>query len=244
MLQLTNDKARAGSTSAQQAIGAVFAMFGDQGAALLAASAAGNPYAKALVSLNDVNPDATQTTANLAVLGDVGGIALRGIAAVSALVVSKAVNAIDTISGFAPTDSENTGSTTDVAPGTRVRVAADLYAILLLNAVESQYGIKITPYQSATGSTVLSSADMASLLGNRIDFDTRTQAVEEFKEWMALLAYTQLLEGTIGPEYASTPNFADFPTFGAAVKTRESTSYPLASIAQLVTTMATLKNAP
>jgi hypothetical protein len=45
------------------------------------------------------------------------------------------------------------------------------------------------------------------------------------------------------PEYASTPNFVEFPSFGAAVQTRNST-YPLASIGQLVRTVSTLRQAP
>ena len=38
---------------------------------------------------------------------------------------------------------------------------------LLLGAVQTQYGITVTPYQSAAGNTVLSSADFTTLLGNR-----------------------------------------------------------------------------
>src|SRR5207248_10653146 len=126
--------------------------------------------------------------------------------------------------------------------GGRIRVAADLYAILLLNAVESQYGIKITPYQTATGTTTLS--DLTTIMGNRFDASPSTAGVQELKEWMTLLSYVGSgLHGTIGPEYASSINFTDFPTFGTAVKTRNST-YPLAQIGQLIGTEAALSQQP
>jgi hypothetical protein len=64
------------------------------------------------------------------------------------------------------------------------------------------------------------------------------------KEWMALLSYVGSgLHGTIGPEYASDVNFTDFPTFGAAVKTRNA-SYPLPQIGQLIATESALSKAP
>jgi hypothetical protein len=49
--------------------------------------------------------------------------------------------------------------------------------------------------------------------------------------------------GIIGSEYASTPLFTQFPTFGAAVRTRNA-SYPLAGIGQLATTLGGLEAAP
>ena len=124
----------------------------------------------------------------------------------------------------------------------RVRTTADLYAILLLNAVESQYGIKITPYQTATGTTVLS--DIPTILGNRIDASPSAAGVQEMKEWMALLSYVGTgLHGTIGPEYSSSTLFTDFPGFGAAVKTRNA-SYPLPQIGQLIATESALSKQP
>ena len=61
---------------------------------------------------------------------------------------------------------------------------------------------------------------------------------------MALLSNVATsLSGVIGPEYASTPNFTEFPSAGAAVQTRNS-AYPLASIAQLVRTASALQQAP
>ncbi|HSP34733.1 MAG TPA: metallophosphoesterase [Thermoanaerobaculia bacterium] len=242
VLDITTKKAAAGSTAALQTFGALFNLGTDQGASLMALYNAKNPYAVAMVSLNNANPTQAQIDANLKAIGDVGGAAIYGTSAVASLVVAKAVDAIGTVSGFAATDLTNTGSTTELTG--RVRAVADLYAILLLNAVQSQYGIAITPYQSATGSTVLSPADFPTLLNNRIDAAPATAGIQELKEWMALMQNVGVgLHGQIGPDYASTTNFSQFPTFGAAVKTRNA-SYPLAGIAQLVTTAAGLSQAP
>ncbi len=244
VLDLTNRKASAGSVPAAQAIVAVTNAVFDSGAALFAASTAGNPYATALLNLNDLNPGGTQVLTNLTTVGQVAVTSLSGTSAVASLVVSKAVAAIDTISGFESTDLENTGATTDLAGSNRIRAAVDLYAVLLIGAVQSQFGVAITPYQSATGSTVLSSADFATLLGNRIDADPATAGVQELKEWIALLSNISTgLGGTVGVDYGSTANFAQFPTFGAAVRTRNA-SYPLSDIGQIATTIGTLTAAP
>ena len=244
VLQITVDKLAAGSAAATQAANGLFALGSDRGAALSAAALAGNPYAAAMVALNDASPDAAQTAANLSVMGEVAATALGGTRAVSALVVNKAVAAIDRLSGFAATDTTSTGAVTELSSSSRIRVAVDLYAVLLLNAVQSQYGIAITPYQAATGSTTLSPSDFPTLLGNRIDAAPATSGVQELKEWMALLSNIGTnLAGIIGPDYTSTTNFTDFPTSGVAVRTRNA-SYPLASIAQLVRTVSTLQQAP
>lgn len=242
VLQITSAKAST-SPAALQALSGILTLSSDHGAAILAAAGAGNPYATAMVKLNDPSPDAGQTATNLGVFGEVASTALFGTNAVSALIVSKAVNAIDTVSAFATSDAMNTGTTTDLGAA-RVRVAVDLYALLLLNAVETQYGLKVTAYQAATGATTLSSADFPTLLGNRIDAAPSTAGVQELKEWMALLSYVGTgLHGAIGTEYASTTNFTEFPTFGIALRNRD-TVYPLASIGQLVTTVGTLQAAP
>lgn len=244
VLGIANEKAAGGSAAAAQAVNAVFNMGYDQGGAVRAASSAGNPYAAAMVKLNDANPDSGQVTANMVTLGSVGAAAIYGTSSVSALVVSKAVDAIDTVSGFASGDLMNTGQPTALTGTTRVRVAADLYAILLLNAVESQYGVRITPYKAASGSTSLSSADFPTLLGNRINVTPAAPTVQELKEWMALLSNVgTALGGKIGTEYASTPLFTQFGSSGSAVQTRNAT-YPLAAIGQLVGTMAALEQAP
>ena len=244
VLDLTNRKALAGSAAAAQTIAAVTSLAFDSGSALFAASAAGNPYATALLNLNDTNASGLQVLTNLSTVGQVALTSLSGINAVSSLIVSKAVAAIDTLSGFAATDLENTGAATPLNPSNRVRVAVDLYAVLLINAVQAQFGVAITAYQSATGNTVLSSADFVTLLGNRIDAAPATMGIQELKEWTALLSnVTTGLGGTINSDYASTANFAQFPTFGTAVRTRNA-SYPLASIAQFATTSGALQAAP
>ena len=244
VLQLTQAKAAAGSAQAAQAISAMTTLAFDGGSALLGANAAGNPYAKAIVNLNDVNPTGTQISTNLTTAGSVAFASLSGTSAVASLVVSKAVAAIDTVSGFAVTDLENTGATTDLDPSKRVRVVVDLYAVLLINAVQSQFGVAITPYQTATGTVVLSGADFPTLLGNRLDATPSTAGIQEMKEWSALLFnVSTLLGGTISADYASTTNFAQFPTFGTAVKARNA-SYPITDIGQLAQTLGTLQATP
>ena len=243
VLTITEEKAAEGSLEAIRALEALIALPSDNAASIFVENASNNPFAVAMVKLNDPVTNFNQVVANLTVVGEVATAALSGTRAVGSLVASKAVAAIDTVSGFAPTDGENTGATTPLG-ASRIRVAADLYSILLLNAVDAQYGIKITPFQAATGTTVLSGADFPTLLGNRIDLAPATPGIQELKEWMALLSNVGGgLKGKIGPEYASTPNFEDFPSSGAAVHTRNDT-YPLGDIRQLALTSVTLENAP
>ena len=158
--------------------------------------------------------------------------------------VAKALAAIDAVAGFAPGDGANTGPATVLPATTRVRAVADLYAVLLLGAVQAQFGVAITPYQSATGAVILSSANLPDLLANRIDAAPSTAGIQELKEWMALLSYVGTgLSGTIAPEYASTSNFTQFGSFGAAVQTRNAT-YPIAGIGQFALTLGALQAAP
>jgi 2',3'-cyclic-nucleotide 2'-phosphodiesterase (5'-nucleotidase family) len=248
VLQVTSQKAVAGSAAALQALGALSRLGSDGGAALLGAYTAGNPYAAAMVSLNDSAPSAGQIPANLSALGQVAAAAAAdsaaGTATLSALIVSKAVAAIDTVSGFAPSDSANVGATTVLSDTVRVRVAVDFYAVLLLGAVQAQFGVSITPYRSGTGTATLSSADIPGVLSNRIGAAAANEPIPELKEWMALLSYLSTgLGGSISSEYSSTASFAQFGSFGAAVKVRNAT-YPLARIGQLVTTVVGLRSAP
>jgi hypothetical protein len=177
-------------------------------------------------------------------LGQVAGAAAAGATSLSALVVSKAIAAIDTVAGFASSDGANTGSTTNLADTARVRVATDLFAVLALGSVQAQFGATITVYKSATGTTPLSGADLAGILANRINLTPAGTAVQELKEWMALLSYVGTgLRGTISPAYASTSDFTQFGSTGAAVQTRNA-SYPITGIAQLTGTLAGLQGAP
>ena len=102
-------------------------------------------------------------------------------------------------------------------------------------------GLDVNPL---TGTAVLSETNLPAVLANRIDAAPATPGVQELKEWMALLSYVGTgLGGSIGPEYLSTANFAQFGSFGVAVQNRNAT-YPLASIGQLVGTLAGLQSAP
>jgi hypothetical protein len=88
-------------------------------------------------------------------------------------------------------------------------------------------------------------------MGNRINLTPTAATVQETKEWMALLLYLltppaqggHFSGGLIGPEYASTADFSQFGSFGAAVQVRAA-SYPIASIGQFATTLGGLKAAP
>jgi hypothetical protein len=244
VLQVTSQKATGGSVAALQALGALSMLGSDRGASLLAYAAAGNPYADAMVNLNDASPSMT----NLGVLGQVAAAAAAdsadGTNTLGALIVSKATAAISTVSAFAPGDGANVGLTTPLSGANRTRFVADLSSFLLLGSIQSQFGITLTAYASATGPDALSGADIPALLANRVDAAPGSAGVQELKEWMALLSYFESsLNGAITSQYASTSNFLQFPFFGAAVKTRNA-SYPLSSIGQMMGTLANLQAAP
>ena len=248
VLQVAGQQAAAGSAAALRALAAVSSLGRDSGAALLAAYGNDNPYAGALVELNDVNPSSAQIMANLGALGQVAAAAaadsVAGTSTLPALVVSKAVAAIDVVSGFSPSDVVNTGPTSDLPTTTRVRIAADLYAILSLGVVQTQFGVAVTAYKSASGSASLSSTDFAGILANRISSAPPSAAIQELKEWMALLSYVGTgLKGSVPSDYGSGSDFTQFSSSGAAVKTR-SASYPLADIARLTSTLAGLQGSP
>jgi hypothetical protein len=247
VLQVTSQKAAAGSAAALQALEALATLGLDNGAALLAVYADGNRYAAGMVALNDPAPAGSQIAANLGVLGQVAAASAAdssdGGHSASALVVSKAIAAIDTVVGFAPADSANVGPVS-VLPAARVRVAVDLYSVLLLDSVQALFGTTITAFQSATGPTALSAAAIADVLANRIDAAPANSGVQELKEWMALLSYEGTgLGGSIGSAYASTGKFTQFASFGPAVRTRNA-AYPIASIGQLASTVGALQAAP
>jgi hypothetical protein len=123
-------------------------------------------------------------------------------------------------------------------------VAADLFEVFFLDAIQAQFGVAITAYKSATGAGALSRADVAGILVNRIDAAPASAGVQELKEWMALLSYVGAgLGGSITPAYASSSNFAQFGAFGVAVQSRNA-SYPIASIGALITTLASLVGGP
>lgn len=248
VLQLTSRKAGGGSASAVQALGALARLGSDSGAALVAAYVGGNPYAAAIVKLNDPSVTPAQIGANLATIGVVASTAAADASAgtntLTALLVSKAIAAIDTVGAFAASDASNTGIVSGLPDGVRVRAAADLYAIVALGSIKAQFGVDITAYRASTGPATLSTADFAGLLASRFDAAPATAGVQELKEWMALLSYLQAgLGGQVPPAYASTSNFTQFGSFGVAVKARNS-SYPVAGIGQLLSTLGSLTAAP
>ncbi len=248
VLGLTSQKAAQGSTSAAQALQALGSLGTDGGAALLAAYAGGNPYAAAMVRLNDASPSSGQIATNLQALGQVAAAAAADAAAgtttLNALVVNQAVAAIGTVYGFAPADAACTGPATALSGATRYRLAADLYAILMMGATQAQFGQAITAYAGPTGTAALSASDMAGLLRNRINASPTSPSVVELKEWMALLSYVGTgLSGQITSTYASTADFSQFASFGAAVTVRNA-SYPGTSIGQLMVTLGGLQAAP
>ncbi|HEX9080739.1 MAG TPA: metallophosphoesterase, partial [Holophagaceae bacterium] len=248
VLQVTSQKAAQGSTAAGAALQALAKLGTDSGASLLAAYGSGNPYATAMVSLNDAAPSAAQITLNLGTLGEVAATAAADAAAgttkLNALIVNKAVAAVGTIYGFAPTDAACTGTATALPATGRYRLAADLYAILMMGATQAQFGQAITAYQGPTGAAVLSASDLAGLLKNRINATPTATTVTELKEWMALLNYVGTgLGGQVTGTYASTPDFLQFAHFGAALTVRNA-SYPGPAIGQLMTTLGGLQAAP
>ena len=248
VLQLTSQKALGGSLAAAQALGALHTLGSDGGAALLASYAGGNVYAAAMVRLNDGAPAPVQIAANLGALGQVAFAAAvdqaTGSRTLVALVIGKAIGAVDSMGGYAASDAANVGPTSLLTGPTRVRIATDLYAVLFIGAAHSEFGITVTPYQGPTGAAALSAANFGGILANRINAAPASGTVQELKEWMALLSYESVgLGSTIGPTYASTGNFTQFGSFGTAVQNR-SASYPIANLGQLFGTVAALQSAP
>ncbi len=255
ILQVTSEKALAGSVAAGTAMAALQQLSQDGGVAMMNAIGSGNVYATAMAQLNDTSFPADPTT-NLGVLGQVATLAAmdaaRGTTTLSAFLVSKAIAAIDTVSGFAPTDAACTSGSAPLLASSRYRVASNFYMFLAMGAAQAQFGLPITAYQASTGSKVLSSTDMLNLLEKRINLDPTSPKTLEIKEWMALLLYLttppamggHFTSGTIGAEYASSPDFSKWGTsnFGVAVQVR-SASYPIAPIGQLMTTLGVLTNA-
>lgn len=248
VLQTTSIKAAAGSTEATQALTALSTLATDNGAALIAAFAAGNPYAGAMVKLNDSAPGGAQIAANLTALGHVAAAAAADAAAGTTsliqMISAKAVAAIDTVAGFTPGDAANLGAPAPLPAIGRVRFVVDLFTLLLMNGVGAQLGQNVTPYQSSTGTVTLSAANLSAVLENRVDAQPSVPGVQELKGWMALLFYIRSgLGGSIGPIYLSTSNFTQFGSFGPAVKNRNA-AYPAGMIAQLAVTLRGLQMVP
>ncbi|BDU71292.1 bifunctional metallophosphatase/5'-nucleotidase [Mesoterricola silvestris] len=246
-------QSKAATVAAAGAAYQALATLGSTGdpAALLAAMAGGNPYATAMVALNDppATLDATQTGTNLQVLGDVAAKgaadAATGGITLNTKIFTMAIGAIGQISAFDAADAMCTGPTTlDLVPATRYRVAGDLYAVMMMGAAKSKFGVDITAYAGNTrmDATTVSAADLAGAMKYRINAAGPVLPVVELKEWMALVQYIGALGGTVPPQYLSTPAFTDFAVggrWGTAVTVRNQT-YPLAPIGAMMTTLAGL----
>lgn len=246
VLAATEQGVAAGSGAAlgaQQALGTLGA---DGGLALRQALLSGNPFAAAMINLNDPAPDGPQAAANLAVLAQVAGAA-REASSLGALLLGKALEAVGEVAGFAPGDSACTGAATPLAEGVRHRLAASLYTLLMLDGVRARFGMAVTPYQGPTGSTALVPGDLSAALANRINLSPGGAPLAETKEWLALLLYLttppasggHFLQGRITAEYASTSDPGQAARWGPAVGVRAAT-YPAAALQQFLATLAPL----
>ncbi len=240
VLALAGRRAAAGSVAAAQALAGVASLPSDQGAALQLAGAAGNPFAQALGVLPGLGEVA-------AAVADAG----RGGHRLETLLMARAKAAIGPVAAYLPGDPACTGTAVPLGPG-RVRVAMDLYAILMLDRGRTRFGACAAAYQGPAGAARLSGAPegRAALLDHRIALDPGG-SFQELKAWMALLRYLaapagqggHFEAGRITAEYASSPDFRQFPAAGAAVR-RRNAAYPLDRIAALAATLAALEAVP
>jgi len=251
-ISVTRRKAGEGSVQAGAALEALATLESDQGRALLASVARGNPYAEAMASLGD----RSQAPASLTLLGQVAQAAAldaaSGSTGLDALLMARALAAIGPVSAFSALDPACTGAAVALGPG-RCRVAMDLYVLLMINAVQSRFGTQALIYPSAQGGTGLSAATPGGLqriLGNRISLDPGGP-LRELKVWTALLLYLttppslggHFAGGWISPEYFSIPDFRQFSSFGPGVRTRNA-GYPLDRVSALAARIQALTEAP
>jgi len=255
-LQGTVRRAQAGSAPARLALRALEELPRDRGAALLAALAEGNPYAGALVRLGRRDPDADQTAANLAVLGQVAAAAVHdgaaGTVELPSLLMARAKAAIGPVAAFAPDDPSCTGPARPLGPG-RIRVVLDLYLVTLADRYQAALGTRAALYRGAHGDDRLTMATpegRQAVLANRIGAGSGGP-FRELKAWMAVLEYLAVprsrgghfQDGRITGEYASDLDFGRFPDSGAAVRTRNA-GYPLQRIRALAALTAALGRYP
>jgi 5'-nucleotidase len=251
-LDLATRRAGAGSVPARWALAALERLPEDQGAALLKAAAAGNPFAAAMVRLTD--PDPAQVPAHLALLGRVAGAAARdaatGATTLDALLIALAEAAIGPVSAFAPADPACTGPAAPLGAG-RCRIVLDRYALLMVDAARARFGLRSAVYQCARGDAQLTGATpdgQARILANRIALGSGT--FRELKTWTALLRYLtappgrggHFDRGRISAEYGAGPDFSQFAAFGAAVRVRNA-SFPAAQVRALAALVQDLRGA-
>jgi 2',3'-cyclic-nucleotide 2'-phosphodiesterase (5'-nucleotidase family) len=251
-LALATQRAGAGSMPARWALAGLAQLPADRGAALLAAAAAGNPFAGAMVRLTD--PDPAQVPAHLALLGRVAAAAARdaatGATTLDALLLAQAMAAIGPMSAFAATDPACTGPAAPLGPG-RCRIVLDRYALLMVDGIRSRFGLRTAVYQAARGDALLTGATpdgRERILANRIALEGGT--FRELKTWTALLLYLTAPPGRGGhfdggritAEYGATPDFSRFPVFGAAVRVRNA-AFPAAQVLALAALVQGLRGA-
>ena len=231
-LQLTGQRAREGSAQAGQALAALAGLATDRGAALLAAMAAGNPFAAAMVRL----ADPARSADNLALLGQVAAAAERDAATGSTglvqMLVARALAAVGPVSAFAPGDPACTGPATAPGPGRR-RIVLDLYLLTMTAQAQNQFGLDIGLYPGPTGDTRLSG--LPAILANRLALDPGGP-FQELKAWMAPLLYLA------GPHFTDGRITSEYQASGAAVTTRNA-AYPRAAIGALAAMARTLRQA-
>jgi len=246
-LGLTSLRASAGSAPAARAMAALASLPRDRGAALVAA-AAGNPYAGALVRLDD--PDPARIAEHLAVLGRVaraaGQDAGAGTTTLQALLMAEAMAAIGPVAAFPACDLACTGPVAPLPHG-RHRVVLDLYMLMMMGGVQQQFGLDTAIYAAAQGDLQLgrTPSGLEAILANRLNL-APAGAFQELKGWMALLAYLSgphFAGGRITAEYDSGGGFTGFPGFGAAVRTRNA-AYPLDRVGALAAMASALRQAP
>ena len=247
-LRLTGLRASAGSAPAGRALAALANLPCDRGAALLAAAAAGNPYAGVMLRLDD--PDPARTGEHLAILGRVaraaGHDAGAGTTTLQALLMAEAVAAIGPVTAFAADDLACTGPVAPLLPG-RQRVVLDLYMLMMMGGVQTQFGLDTAIYAAPQGDRKLGGAPggLEAILANRLNLSP-SGAFQEMKGWMALLCYLRgphFAGGRITAEYDSGGGFTGFPSFGAAVRTRNA-AYPLDRVGALAAMAGALRQAP
>jgi hypothetical protein len=242
LLRAVKARADAGNAAAAKALQDLAAAATDGGAALLA-DLPTNVNVAALATLGDpVPPTPASVASNLAELARIAALGASDAAAdpptvtLNAYLFNRALEAVGPLAAFSPADPACVGTPQALASGPRIRLAVDLYSVLMLGAVQSRFGLGITPYASAAGTAVIDRSDLAGALKNRISLADPGAPVLELKTWMALVQYLttppaqggHFDRGVITGEYKSTPTFTDFTVpaagYGAAVKVR-SASY-------------------
>jgi len=232
-LRLTGQRAREGSAQAGRALAALAGLASDRGAALLAAMAAGNPYAAAMVRL----ADPARSADNLILLGRVAAAAERdaatGSTALDRMLAARAVAAVGPVSAFAPDDSACAGPASVLGPGRR-RVVLDLYLLTMIQQTQGRFGLDLGFYPGPAGGGRMSG--LPAVLAHRLALDPGGP-FQEVKAWMAPLLYLA------GPHFTDGRITREYQPSGTAVLTRNA-ACPRAALGALAAMAQTLRQAP